>query len=501
MQNEVFSYTQKSAKAKIYTIMALVALADFLFYNHAIGWTAGFFGALLIVFYALYNPVNTKLPMTYIIIALTLAQCLVLIEKQSGLSFCLMSLGLISLSLVNRDDWKHDAALWVRYSFSWLIRFGYPLRRLNKASRKYKSRYAPPNAMIVFIRGWFLPVLLSGMFLFLFAQANPIIQNWFKDFDLTWFFKGFSIWRPIFLLGMAALICSVIRPRLKIRIKRKKQPSYYKKREEISLTQWAFTKEAVLRSLVIFNMMFAVQTLMDLNYLWAGSNLPKGFSYAQYAHDGAYPLIVTALLAALFVLITQGSDQVISGSSTIQKLTYIWVAQNILLVFSAIYRTALYVEIYALTYWRVAAFIWMGLVAAGLFWIILRGALGKSNRWLINANVLTLLATLYVTSLVNIGGYIAHYNVAHAREISGKGVSVDLVYLKQIGSASIPALEKLLETGDIRVAMAMGDLEKKLKHNMDDWRRWTYSENRMSKYLEKRMEDYAHKGWTFRQVE
>ena len=54
-----------------------------------------------------------------------------------------------------------------------------------------------------------------------------------------------------------------------------------------------------------------------------------------------------------------------------------------MLVISSILRLDLYVGIYALTYWRVAAFIWMGLVAVGLVLIIARIALGKSNKWLL----------------------------------------------------------------------------------------------------------------------
>ena len=41
--------------------------------------------------------------------------------------------------------------------------------------------------------------------------------------------------------------------------------------------------------------------------------------------------------------------------------------QNVLLVASSILRLDLYVDIYMLTYWRIAASIWMGLVALGLF--------------------------------------------------------------------------------------------------------------------------------------
>jgi hypothetical protein len=58
-----------------------------------------------------------------------------------------------------------------------------------------------------------------------------------------------------------------------------------------------------LRSLVIFNAMFLVQNILDAMYLWGGKQLPAGLTYADYAHRGAYPLMATALLTAVFVLL------------------------------------------------------------------------------------------------------------------------------------------------------------------------------------------------------
>ena len=59
----------------------------------------------------------------------------------------------------------------------------------------------------------------------------------------------------------------------------------------------------ILRSLILFNLLFAVQTVLDGIYLWGDVALPDGMTYAAYAHRGAYPLIATALLAAGFVLV------------------------------------------------------------------------------------------------------------------------------------------------------------------------------------------------------
>ena len=39
-----------------------------------------------------------------------------------------------------------------------------------------------------------------------------------------------------------------------------------------------FGRAAILRSLLLFNAMFAVQTLLDIVYLWGGPALPDGMT-------------------------------------------------------------------------------------------------------------------------------------------------------------------------------------------------------------------------------
>ena len=126
------------------------------------------------------------------------------------------------------------------------------------------------------------------------------------------------------------------------------------------------------RSLILFNALFALQSGLDLTYLWGGASLPDGMSYAHYAHRGAYPLIATALLAAGFVLIAMRPGGPAEQSRLIRPLVLAWIGQNILLVISSIFRLDLYVAAYSLTYLRLAAFIWMGLVATGLLLMLIQ---------------------------------------------------------------------------------------------------------------------------------
>jgi len=113
-------------------------------------------------------------------------------------------------------------------------------------------------------------------------------------------------------------------------------------------------------------------------------------------------------------------------------------------VLSSILRLDLYVQIYLLTWWRVAAFIWMVLVAFGLVLIVTRIALNRTNHWLIRANLITLTATFYICALVNFPAIIADYNVSHSREAGGKGVWVDMNYLFSLGPQALPAIDRAI---------------------------------------------------------
>lgn len=229
-------------------------------------------------------------------------------------------------------------------------------------------------------------------------------------------------------------------------------------------------------------------------YLWGGAALPDGLSYAAYAHRGAYPLVVTALLAAGFVLAALRPESATSADPLIRRLVYAWVAQNIVLVISSILRLDLYIGIYALTYWRVAAFVWMGLVASGLALIIARIALGKSNEWLLSANLLTLSLTLYAGCFINFAAMIANYNVDHSLEMNGPGISLDAWYLRSLGPGAFPALNRFLDHQS-RTAAANNPVVRKLagRRGSDEgwyravqqnWRAWSFRDWRLLGYLD-----------------
>jgi hypothetical protein len=233
-------------------------------------------------------------------------------------------------------------------------------------------------------------------------------------------------------------------------------------------------------------LLFAVQTALDVFFLWGNATLPADISYAAYAHRGAYPLILTALLAAGFVLIAMNPGGPAERSRVIRPLVYLWVAQNVLLVASSILRLDIYVQIYLLTWWRVAAFIWMLLVAFGLLLIVARIWLNRSNEWLIRANLITLTATLYVCSLVNFAAIIANHNVDHSHEATGKGVTVDINYLFHLGPQALPAIDRAiaLRGSDPNLVSRRNCLVEQHRNDLASWRAWGFRSWRLQRTLD-----------------
>jgi hypothetical protein len=185
------------------------------------------------------------------------------------------------------------------------------------------------------------------------------------------------------------------------------------------------------------------------------------------------------LLAGLFVLAMLRPGSATARSGAVRLLVTFWIAQNLLLVASTMLRTFDYIESYSLTELRIAALTWMGLVAIGLVLVCYRLLRGKSAAWLINANMLAALLVLAGTTCVDLGRMAAAWNVRHAREVGGRGVELDICYLRELGpSALLPLLE--LETRPNLPAALLGRVRsvrvetmRELAERQADWHGWT----------------------------
>ncbi len=421
---------------KLVLAAALVGLADRVFYQggHSHGWL-GLFGAAIAVAAGLALPALRRDKRAVVALAVALAMAGAMAWDASPLPFLLFwtALGLAILlpGAARFDDGWRWAQRLVAHGFKAL--FG-PLIDLFKLARAHRRKPQSVQGLRRTLPALVLPLAGSAVILLLFASANPVIEQFFASLSLP--FPDDALFERLFFWAFVAVVVwGVLRPR-------RSKPFFGTFDGSGDLALPGVSPTSVLLSLIAFNLLFAMQNAMDLAWLWSLVPLPQGMTLANYAHRGAYPLVATALLAALFVLVTLRPGSQTAASPLVRRLVMLWIAQNVVLVASAMLRLYDYIDAYSLTRLRIAALAWMGLVALGLGLILWRLLKEKSAAWLINANCGAAAVLLCAYAFVDTGAIAAQWNVRQAREVDGTGAGIDLCYLAELGpSALLPLIE------------------------------------------------------------
>lgn len=472
--------------SKIATLLALVALADFLIFGQQAGINLLVFAVAVTIGVLLPASGRLSLLSTTLLFGLSVLASLPLVVASSVAGILISILFVILAALASSRLMPAVPSRLPLTVFCFVL--AAPLRLVEDWLKYIATGATRPtaNRLSQRLAPWAMPLILASVFLILFAVANPLIEAVLRKIDLSVLVQFLDIWRIAFWLLIAAAVWPMLRPQLKRLGARSKVAEPVAKLQQDRMFEYA----SVLRALVVFNGLFAVQTSLDLIYLWGGADLPDGMGHAEYAHRGAYPLIATALLAAAFVLIAMRRDGPGDRSKLIRGLVHFWIGQNILLCISSILRLDLYVEVYSLTELRIAAGVWMGLVAVGLLLIFLRILLNKSNEWLIASNLVVLITVIYVSALIDFQALIARFNVEHSFEMTNQGMPLDTRYLLSLGPSALPALDHYiaaLPVGEIAKMHEAQVVRGMLAGNVDlrsrDWRSWTFRKAATKRYL------------------
>jgi hypothetical protein len=434
-------------------LLILLAAADVLFWLREPGWTLGLF-ALAWVLILIVSVRGAKRGAAAFALAVAAGLGLVLIDHPNALAVVLCWTAIASAALLTRTGFDGAGR--------WALRLAAqgaagPLRPILDFRRLLRrGRGGGLRGAVTLLA---LPVIGGVLFALLFAAANPVIGAALDRLEVP------SPARAVFWAVIAALVWPSFRP-VVLRLAAPNGASAIRA-PELPIATLAL-------SLVVFNAVFAVENALDLAFLWSGAALPAGVTLAEYAHRGAYLLIVTALLAGAFVLIAFRPGSAAARSPAVRVLLVMWIVQNLLLVASSAHRTLDYVDAYQMTVLRLAALAWMTLVATGLILICRRLLAGESARWLLNANALATLIVLLAAAVIDLGAVAAAWNVRHARE----GDRIDLCYLNRLGSSALLpliALERRAGGPRLRdrVAHIRAGTMDRLAGEQADWHSWT----------------------------
>ncbi len=315
------------------------------------------------------------------------------------------------------------------------------------------------------VRAWAIPLGLGGVFVMLILSANPVLDQWAQNIDRV-NLDNLDIGRMVFWGFMALMIwpCLIL-ARLAVRLHpRAPRPTV----QRAGLINAA----SVARSLVLFNVVFAFQTGTDALMLFLGAGLPEGMTYATYAHRGAYPLLVTALLAGAFAVAARRfTDDV----PALRALLFIWLLQTLALVVASVVRLDIYVDAYGLTRLRMAAFVWMGVVATGLMVVIWQVQHRHGTDWMLKRNTILGMAVLYACCFVSFDAHVAQHNLTAAR-------APDSFYLCQLSEDALPAIKAYDARHRTRLCGNSYYGEPEL-FQPEDWREWGFRNARVRRSL------------------
>lgn len=449
-------------------LITLIILGDLLFWNYDPGLSLALFAAAVFVAATqMQTPKRSPIQPAILLLLATLP----VVEYLQVLSVAILCAGVFaSVALLRVEKTAEIPVIWaaIRDQTKWLPQAGVRMLATRAAQIKTPPRPIDQSARFVcwrkHLRNWAFPIGGTAVLCALLIGANPVLErsllSVFRfDLDLADLIRRALLW-----FGLAMMVTPfLIPPNLQAR-----RDTTAKK----SVPRLGLNPGSVLRALILFNLVLGVQTIIDMSILVGGAKLPAGMSLATYAHRGAYPLLVTAMLAGGFAL---AARPYLAEHRALKPLVLLWLGQNMLLGLTSALRLDFYVDAFGLTYLRLHAFIWMVLVVVGLAltgWQILRT---RPNSWLLIRATILGVGTLYLCSFINFAGVIATANLNNKR-------TVDWHYLCSLGPTATKAISENVQIYPRLPWPDSLDTCWALPATKPNWREWGFRNWRMRGY-------------------
>lgn len=312
-----------------------------------------------------------------------------------------------------------------------------------------------------------ITVILLAFFGVLFASADAVFAS-YVDRLLTAPDWAESIPGRVFLfvvgaLFLAATVLVALRPVV--------DPIGPSVKARVSTTVW-------MVPLTALNLLFTAFVAVQIRFLFGGNEQvlrTEGLTYADYARQGFFQLVVVSVVVLGIVAIAGGvlrtgrrERWVLSGQlGVLCGLTMI-------ILFSALHRMDLYTDAYGLSRLRISVQATVWWLGALFVLVLLAGAVrlaGRNAGWLPRTIVLVTALGLGAFSMVN-----PDYRVA-STQVDVRGLDrLDADYLGDLGAEAVPALDRLPEPQRscvLAAVVAANGLDKP-----DPWNGWNLARSK-----------------------
>lgn len=295
-------------------------------------------------------------------------------------------------------------------------------------------------------------------------QVDYITQNMFRSFGgHSLFVTICGIFAGLYLFGMVLNGFSEDTPDI---------PNKLSRKGDLIIIN-------ILLSFVL--LIYTLFVVIQFKYLFAGSALPYGLSYTEYARKGFFELLALTGVNIAVILAITGLTKGYSGKWFVltKSLCHYLCGITVILLISSFYRMLLYTNDDGLTRLRFFVMGFLVFEAIGLVATFFYIAKPKFNITLVYFCIA--FAYYLILNVVPADRIIAQNQID--RYLSGKCESVSYVYTLSADAA--PAMQKLYETGDEQTRR---EIQNFLEWNTNSdiprrWQRYNLSAEKATEFL------------------
>lgn len=234
--------------------------------------------------------------------------------------------------------------------------------------------------------------------------------------------------------------------------------------------------------LLSVNALLAFYHFIDIPWMWVkfGQSIDSSVSYSQLVHEGTYLLIASILLSmGIMLYFFRGNLNFFKKSASLRNLSYLWIAQNALLIVSVAIRNYRYIDFDGLTYKRIGVIIFLAMCLFGLASLAHKIANGKSLNFLMGKNIGFAILLGMVLAAAPWARWITTYNIAHYHE-TGR---IDWDYLIRMDGTNLDLLWEYHE--EIAELYHLTNKTKSVLQDKDtqDWRSQTLTRRKADHLL------------------
>ncbi len=260
-------------------------------------------------------------------------------------------------------------------------------------------------------------------------------------------------------------------------------------------------KKAGVILLIMLNALLFFVNLTDSIFLLGGAELPEGMNYSDMVHQGVNALITSILMAvAIILFFFRGRLNFIRDNQHLLRLSYLWIAQNAIIVLFTAYRNHLYIQEAFLTYKRIGVYIYLALCVIGLGYTFIKLRKTKTNWYIVRYVGWSFYSILIVAPMVNWDSVIINYNFSRANE---KPEALDVSYLLSLEANNLPHVYQKMEEYDKGLLIEFADeIEENAEEIIEyqkiyDWRSFSFKDqnsyNGLSSCFSKEKLEYLKK--------